>query len=72
MTSRSRRANDVCRTSVRTIRDGVFYDAAATGRIGAYLYSPAFAQLLAASVPLWQLGRETPADRVAHGARLFA
>jgi hypothetical protein len=28
-------------------RDGVFYDAATTGRIGAYLYSPAFAQLLA-------------------------
>jgi hypothetical protein len=30
-----------------TTRDGVFYDAATTGRIGAYLYSPAFAQLLA-------------------------
>jgi hypothetical protein len=30
-----------------TTRDGVFYDTAATGRIGAYLYSPAFAQLLA-------------------------
>jgi hypothetical protein len=29
-----------------TTRDGVFYDEAATGRIGAYLYSPAFAQLL--------------------------
>ena len=29
-----------------TTRDGVFYEAAATGRIGAYLYSPAFAQLL--------------------------
>jgi hypothetical protein len=29
-----------------TTRDGVFYDAATTGRIGAYLYSPAFAQLL--------------------------
>ncbi len=29
-----------------TTRDGVFYDQAATGRIGAYLYSPAFAQLL--------------------------
>ncbi len=28
-------------------RDGVFYDAATTGQIGAYLYSPAFAQLLA-------------------------
>jgi hypothetical protein len=28
-------------------RDGNFYDAATTGRIGAYLYSPAFAQLLA-------------------------
>ena len=28
-------------------RDGVFYDAAAAGRIGAYLYSPAFAQILA-------------------------
>ncbi|MEA2519788.1 MAG: hypothetical protein QOF49_1868 [Chloroflexota bacterium] len=30
-----------------TTRDGTFYDAAATGRIGAYLYSPAFAQALA-------------------------
>jgi Glycosyltransferase family 87 len=30
-----------------TTRDGAFYDAATTGRIGAYLYSPAFAQLLA-------------------------
>jgi hypothetical protein len=30
-----------------TTRDGAFYDAAATGRIGAYLYSPAFAQMLA-------------------------
>ena len=30
-----------------TTRDGSFYDAATTGRIGAYLYSPAFAQLLA-------------------------
>jgi len=30
-----------------TTRDGVFYDASTTGRIGAYLYSPAFAQLLA-------------------------
>jgi len=30
-----------------TTRHGVFYDAATTGRIGAYLYSPAFAQLLA-------------------------
>jgi hypothetical protein len=30
-----------------TTRDGVFYDAAATGQIGAYLYSPAFAQALA-------------------------
>jgi hypothetical protein len=30
-----------------TTRDGVFYDAASTGRIGAYLYSPAFAQALA-------------------------
>jgi hypothetical protein len=30
-----------------TTRDGVFYDAATTGRIGSYLYSPAFAQLLA-------------------------
>lgn len=29
-----------------TTRDGVFYDSATTGRIGAYLYSPAFAQLL--------------------------
>src|SRR5690349_11162221 len=29
-----------------TTRDGVFYDTATTGRIGAYLYSPAFAQLL--------------------------
>jgi hypothetical protein len=28
-------------------RDGAFYDASTTGRIGAYLYSPAFAQLLA-------------------------
>lgn len=26
--------------------DGTFYDASATGRIGAYLYSPAFAQLI--------------------------
>lgn len=30
-----------------TTRDGVFYDDATTGRIGAYLYSPAFAQILA-------------------------
>src|SRR6185369_17941054 len=30
-----------------TTRDGSFYDAATTGRIGAYLYSPAFAQALA-------------------------
>jgi hypothetical protein len=30
-----------------TTRGGVFYDAATTGRIGAYLYSPAFAQMLA-------------------------
>ena len=30
-----------------TTRDGSFYDAATTGRIGAYLYSPAFAQLVA-------------------------
>ena len=30
-----------------TTRDGVFYDAATTGRIGSYLYSPAFAQILA-------------------------
>ena len=30
-----------------TTRDGTFYDAATTGRIGSYLYSPAFAQLLA-------------------------
>ena len=30
-----------------TTRDGVFYDAATTGRIGSYLYSPAFAQVLA-------------------------
>jgi hypothetical protein len=30
-----------------TTRDGNFYDAATTGRIGSYLYSPAFAQLLA-------------------------
>ena len=30
-----------------TTRDGSFYEAAMTGRIGAYLYSPAFAQLLA-------------------------
>jgi hypothetical protein len=30
-----------------TTRDGSFYDTATTGRIGAYLYSPAFAQLLA-------------------------
>jgi hypothetical protein len=30
-----------------TTRDGSFYEAATTGRIGAYLYSPAFAQLLA-------------------------
>src|SRR5258708_20780173 len=29
-----------------TTRDGSFYDAATTGRIGAYLYSPAFAQVL--------------------------
>ena len=29
-----------------TTRDGVFYDTATTGRIGSYLYSPAFAQLL--------------------------
>jgi hypothetical protein len=28
-------------------RDGAFYDDATTGRIGAYLYSPAFAQLVA-------------------------
>jgi hypothetical protein len=30
-----------------TTRDGTFYDDATTGRIGAYLYSPAFAQALA-------------------------
>ena len=30
-----------------TTRDGSFYNASTTGRIGAYLYSPAFAQLLA-------------------------
>lgn len=30
-----------------TTRDGVFYDAATTGRIGSYLYSPAFAQAVA-------------------------
>jgi len=30
-----------------TTRDGSFYDAATTGRIGSYLYSPAFAQTLA-------------------------
>ena len=30
-----------------TTRDGVFYDASTTGRIGSYLYSPAFAQALA-------------------------
>ena len=30
-----------------TTRDGSFYDAATTGRIGAYLYSPAFAQAVA-------------------------
>jgi hypothetical protein len=30
-----------------TTRDGSFYDAATTGRIGSYLYSPAFAQVLA-------------------------
>ena len=30
-----------------TTRSGDFYAAAETGRIGAYLYSPAFAQLLA-------------------------
>ncbi|MBA2719598.1 MAG: DUF2029 domain-containing protein [Chloroflexi bacterium] len=30
-----------------TTRDGVFYQYATTGRIGAYLYSPAFAQALA-------------------------
>jgi len=30
-----------------TTRDGGFYDASTTGQIGAYLYSPAFAQLLA-------------------------
>jgi len=35
-----------------TTRDGVFYDEAATGRIGAYLYSPAFAQALAPLVVL--------------------
>jgi hypothetical protein len=29
-----------------TTRDGAFYDEATTGRIGSYLYSPAFAQLL--------------------------
>jgi hypothetical protein len=29
-----------------TTRDGSFYDTATTGRIGAYLYSPAFAQIL--------------------------
>ena len=29
-----------------TTRDGVFYDASTTGRIGSYLYSPAFAQLI--------------------------
>jgi len=28
-----------------TTRDGTFYDASTTGQIGAYLYSPAFAQL---------------------------
>lgn len=35
-----------------TTRDGHFYDAAQTGRIGAYLYSPAFAQALAPLVAL--------------------
>ncbi len=30
-----------------TTRDGTFYDTSTTGQIGAYLYSPAFAQLLA-------------------------
>jgi hypothetical protein len=35
-----------------TTRDGIFYDAAQTGRIGAYLYSPAFAQALAPLVLL--------------------
>ncbi len=30
-----------------TTRDGIFYDAQTAGTIGAYLYSPAFAQLLA-------------------------
>jgi hypothetical protein len=35
-----------------TTRDGDFYDAAQTGRIGAYLYSPAFAQALAPLVAL--------------------
>jgi hypothetical protein len=30
-----------------TTRDGVFYDSSTTGTIGAYLYSPAFAQVLA-------------------------
>jgi hypothetical protein len=35
-----------------TTRDGSFYDASTTGRIGAYLYSPAFAQLLAPLVLL--------------------
>ncbi len=35
-----------------TTRDGAFYDTAQTGRIGSYLYSPAFAQLLAPLVAL--------------------
>jgi hypothetical protein len=35
-----------------TTRDGSFYDASTTGRIGAYLYSPAFAQVLAPLVLL--------------------
>ncbi len=35
-----------------TTRDGQFYDAAQTGRIGAYLYSPAFAQALGPFVAL--------------------
>jgi hypothetical protein len=35
-----------------TTRDGSFYDAAETGRIGAYLYSPAFAQSLTPLVAL--------------------
>jgi hypothetical protein len=39
-----------------TTRDGTLYEAAATGEIGAYLYSPAFAQLLTPLVALpWPL-----------------